>query len=90
MGGSDTLTVPAKHALRLNSWGLYFPALSQSVDRGGFALLPPEVFLWHQAAYPYVRAVSHLESFDASVMNEFRRWACKLGHSLEPRFLPYL
>ena len=60
------------------------------MDCGGFALLPPEVFLCHQAAYSYVWAVSRLDSFAPEVMADYQRWVCKIGYSLEPCLFPYL
>ena len=57
-------------SLRLNSLRLYFPVLSQCVERGSFALLPADTFLWPHAAYPYVPAVLCPDSYVPEVMVE--------------------
>ena len=56
--------------LRLHNWGLFFPIMSNSPSR--FGLAPPDVFLWHPFAHPYVKAVVQPDTFTASVNHDFR------------------
>ena len=80
---SDSVVRQAKMvyrvALRLYSWGLYFLALSQAPNKGGFALIPPDVF-W--AAYPYIRVVSNPEWFSQPVVEYFNVWAMSKHRNL--------
>ena len=57
---------------------------------GGGTACPPQAFLWHQAAYPFVHMIKHPEHFPPPVREQFRSWCGKIGHSLEPKHLPFI
>ena len=80
------------YKLALREWdsGMTFPILSQPQDKGVIKLATSQVFLWHQAAYPFIHMVNHPTHFPNPIREQFWSWCNKVGLSYKPQHLPYI
>ena len=76
--------------LKLNSWSVTLPMLSQSPGKGGYNLLEPEAYLHWQFAHMFVSFISQPHKLSTDIVPPMNDWSKRIGLVLHPGFQPLL
>ena len=76
--------------LKLNSWSVTLPILSQSPGKGGYNLLQPEAYLHWQFAHMFVSLIRQRHKLSADIVQPMNDWSKRIGLVVHPGFLPLL
>ena len=76
--------------LKLTSWFVTLPILSQPPGKGGYNLLQPEAYLHWQFAHMFVSFIRQPHKLSADIVQPMTDWSKHIGLVLHLGFLPLL
>ena len=76
--------------LKLTSWSVTLPILSQPPGKGGYNLLQPQAYLHCQFAHMFVSFIRQPHKLSADIVQPMTNWSKNIGLVLHPGFLPLL